>query len=290
MIDWRTLPSLTALRAFDAAASRGSFSAAARALNVTHAAVVQQVRTLEDHLGVELAYRDGRGIALTAEGTRLARALADGFGAIAGAVNDLRGASGDGTLRVTLTPAFATQWLMPRLGAFWAAHPDVPLSLHPDKRIVDLRREGLDLAIRFGRGDWPGVTSTFLTAAQYVIVGSPALLRGRTGLTRDQMSDMPWIVEQDWPEGLAWMRGFGLDTDRMQITGMPTEELALSAAREGYGLHIEAAALVETDVQNGDLIVVDAVKDDTLAYYLVTRPGPARPALKTFMMWLKSVV
>lgn len=289
MIDWRHLPPLTALRAFAAAAEAGSFSAAARALNVTHAAVVQQVRALEAHLGVELAYRDGRAIALTAEGGRLARALGEGFGTIAAAASEARTARGDMPLRVTMTPSFATQWLMPRLGAFWAAHPDVPLSLHPDKRVVDLRREGMDVAIRFGAGDWPGVTATFLTVADYVILGAPGLLQGRR-LDRPGLAAMPWIVEQDWPEGLALLRGLGLDPATLQITEMPNEELALSAARAGYGLHIEAAALVEPDVASGRLVVVDHVGADRLAYFLVTRPGPPRPALRRFMDWLRAAV
>jgi LysR family glycine cleavage system transcriptional activator len=290
MIDWRHMPPLTALRAFAAAAETGSFSAAARQLNVTHAAVVQQVRALEDHLGVELAYREGRAIALTAEGARLARALAEGFGAIAAAVAEARVAHGDAALRVTMTPAFATQWLMPRLGAFWAAHPDLPLSLHPDKRVMDLRREGMDLAIRFGTGDWPGVTANFLTVADYVILGAPALLQGRRTIDRAAMATLPWIVEQDWPEGLALLRGLGLDPDRLQITAMPNEDLALSAARAGYGLHIEAAALVEQDVASGRLVVLDHVGADRLAYFMVTRPGPARPALRLFMDWLRAAV
>jgi LysR family transcriptional regulator, glycine cleavage system transcriptional activator len=290
MIDWRSMPPLTALRAFAAAAESGSFSAAARQLNVTHAAVVQQVRALEDHLGVELAYREGRAIALTAEGGRLARALTEGFGAIATAAAEARVAQGDAALRVTMTPAFATQWLMPRLGAFWAAHPDVPLSLHPDKRVMDLRREGMDLAIRFGAGDWPGVTASFLTVADYVILGAPALLQGRRTIDRTAMAGMPWIVEQDWPEGLALLRGLGLDPDGLQITAMPNEDLALSAARAGYGLHIEAAALVEEDVASGRLVVLDHVGADRLAYFMVTRPGPPRPALRLFMDWLRASV
>lgn len=290
MIDWRHMPPLTALRAFSAAAESGSFSAAARRLNVTHAAVVQQVRALEDHLGVELAYREGRAIALTAEGARLARALSEGFATIAAGTAEARAARGDAPLRVTMTPAFATQWLMPRLGAFWTAHPDVPLLLHPDKRVIDLRREGMDLAIRFGGGEWPGVVATFLTAADYVILAAPELLQGRRVLDRAAMAGLPWIVEQDWPEGLALLRGLGLDPDALQITAMPNEDLALSAARAGYGLHIEAAALVEPDVESGRLVVVDRVGVDRLAYFMVTRPGPPRPSLRLFMDWLRAAV
>jgi len=288
--DWPRFPSLTSLRAYEATARLLSFSAAARALNVTHAAVAQQVRALEDHLGAELVYRQGRSLSLTAEGAKLAAAVNEGFRTIETGLSEVQAAAPGAPLRVTMTPAFAAQWLMPRLGAFWSEHPDVPLSLHPDKRVIDLRREGIDLAIRFGDGKWPGLEAEYLTSAKYIIVGSPDLLDGRTELTKAEMSAMPWVIEQDWPEALAWLKGFGLKPDTMQITYIPTEELALSAARQGYGLHVESAALVEQDLEYGDLIALGELRDDSLAYYLVTRPGPRKPELKTFVRWLKSRV
>jgi LysR family glycine cleavage system transcriptional activator len=180
--------------------------------------------------------------------------------------------------------------LIPRLGAFWKAHPEIGLSLHPEHRVMDLRRDGLDLAIRFGDGKWPGVESDFLTSAQYIIVAAPALLQGRKNLTPAEMSSMPWVIEPDWPEALVWLRSFGLKPDAMNITYIPTEELALSAARQGLGLHVEAAALVERDLEIGALIAVGEIKDESLAYYLVTRPGPKRAELKTFTKWLKAAI
>ena len=289
-VDWKTFPSLTALRAFEAAARLQNFSRAARDLNVTHAAIAQQVRALEVDLGRELIYRQGRGLALTPEGAKLAQALTDGFHGIEVAVNDLRGADPNAPLRVTLTPAFAAQWLIPRLGAFWKAHPEIGLSLHPEHRVTDLRRDGLDLAIRFGDGKWPGVEAEFLTSAHYIIVAAPSLLRGRKNLTAAEMSAMPWVIEPDWPEALVWLRSFGLKPDAMNITYIPTEELALSAARQGLGLHVEAAALMEKDLENGSLIAVGEIRDERLAYYLVTRPGPKRAELKTFIKWLKAAI
>jgi LysR family glycine cleavage system transcriptional activator len=285
--DWLHFPSLTALRAFEATARLQGVSAAARALNVTHAAVVQQVRALEHELGCELAFRDGRGLKLTAEGERLAQALGEGFRSIEAALAELRGQDG-APLKISLTPAFAAQWLVPRLGAFWAEHPEIALTLLPEQRLTDLRRESVDLAIRFGDGRWPGVDSEFLTPAHYVIVAAPSLLAGRSSLSHAEMSAMPWVIEQDWPEVQAWLRGFGLSPDEMEITLMPNEELALSAARQGYGLHVEAAALVEQDLAAGHLVALGELADDSLAYYLVTRPGPRRPELRSFIRWLKA--
>ena len=289
-IDWRSFPSLTSLRAFEAAARLQSFSLAARELNVTHAAVAQQVRALEAHLGRELLFRAGRGMSLTAEGAKLALAVAEGFRVIAQMLDEVKGAGPGAPLRITLTPAFAAQWLMPRLGRFWKLHPDIELSLNPEQRIVDLRRDGIDIGLRFGDGKWPGLDVEFLTAAHYVIVAAPSLLNGKRDLSPTELSAMPWVIEQDWPEALTWLKGFGLKPDAMNIAYIPTEELALSAARQGYGLHVEAEALVEQDVESGALVIVGRVEDDSLAYYMVTKPGPKRLELKIFMKWLKAAL
>ena len=290
MMDWRNLPSLTSLRAFESAARLSSFTLAGRELNVTHAAVAQQVRGLEAALGLELIFRQGRGLVLTSAGAKLSQALGDGFRGIAQVLAEISAAAPGAPVRVTLTPAFAAQWLMPRLGSFWKAHPAIEVSLNPDRRLVDLRREGIDIALRFGNGKWPGLEAEFLTAADYVIVAAPDLLGGRHDLTPAELSAMPWVIEQDWPEALTWLKSFGLKPDAMNIAYMPNEELALSAARQGYGLHVEAAALVQADVELGALKIVGRLRDDSLAYYMVTKPGPKRAELKVFMIWLKGAV
>ncbi len=288
-MDPARLPSLTALRAFDAVARGGGFSAAARTLNVTHAAVAQQVRALERDLGVTLLYREGRGLALTDDGATLANALRESFAQIAAAVAQITGPAQNRPLRITMTPSFASQWLMPRLRGFWAAHPDVPLTLHPDKRLIDLHREGMDLAIRFGDGHWPGLTVDLLTPAAYAVVAAPALLNGRTRLTRDDMRAMPWVIEDDWPEQTLWLRRFGIDPDGLTGLRVPTEELALEAARQGFGLHLELPALIEDDLARGRLVKVHQGDAEGLGYFLVTRPGPVKPALRLFTRWLRSV-
>lgn len=287
-MDWRRLPSLSSLRAFEAAARLGSFSAAGRELNVTHAAIAQQVRALEAGLDLSLAFREGRGLALTDEGRALATGLRDGFGTIAAAVADLTDARADRPIRVSVTPSFANKWLMPRLGAFWKAHPDIPLSLHPERKIVDLRRDGRDIAIRCGRGDWPGVDVEMLMPAGYSVVATPSLMQGRTSLTLEEMAQMPWLAEDDWPEQFAWLRCAGLDPETLSITRMETEELARAAARSGYGLHIELAALCREELADGQLIEAFTSNEPGFGYYIVTRPDAHKPALRSFVRWLKS--
>jgi len=286
---WKDMPPLAALRAFEAAARNLSFSGAARDLNVTHAAIAQQVRALERHLSLPLIYREGRGLALTAAGVTLASALRDGFGTISAAVLNLTLQRAGQPLRITITPSFAAQWLMPRLGAFWAHHADIPLSLHPDRRIFDLRHEQMDLGIRFGDGKWPGLDAELLTPAQYTVVAAPQLLGGRNGLSIAEMTLMPWVMEEDWPEQRTWLMSIGIDPAQLRATRVPTEELALSAARQGYGLHVENIALVEEELASGRLCTVYRAPLSDLGYYLVTVPGPIRPALRIFIRWLKSV-
>jgi LysR family transcriptional regulator, glycine cleavage system transcriptional activator len=289
-IDWRALPPLTALRAFAATAELRSFSQAARVLNVTPAAVAQQVRALEDQLGRALVQRDGRGVSLTADGEQLAEALGEGFAAMVRGVEALRAGEADRPVRVTLTASFAAQWLMPRLRDFWEKHPDIGLSLHPDARVVDMHRERMDLGIRYGNGDWPGVEATYLASARLVIVGAPSVLGGRDSLTPKEMRDMDWILQRNWPEQDAYLRQLGLEPETLSRTDLSGEELVIAAARQGLGLAVESLALIESDVDAGRLHVVHESREKLPAYFIVTLPGPQRAAARAFFKWLKTQV
>jgi LysR family transcriptional regulator, glycine cleavage system transcriptional activator len=284
--DWLGFPSLPGLRSFEAAARLGGFSAAARALNVTHAAVSQQVRALEREIGESLAVREGRALRLTEKGEALAAELTRAFVAIQSATETARARS-DRPVAITLSPSFAANWLMPRLGRFWRAHPDIQLSLQPDHRVTDLAREGFDLGIRFGRGKWPGVEARHLAPAHYVIVVAPELLGGRTALNREELAAMTWVLEPDWPEHRHWLSAqTGLDVATLKIQEFATDELALGAARQALGLHVSSYALVEDDLRAGRLCIAFAAKDDDLAYHVVTTPGPQRPQARIFLRWL----
>jgi LysR family transcriptional regulator, glycine cleavage system transcriptional activator len=285
--DWRSLPSLTALRAFAATAELRSFSQAARVLNVTHAAVAQQVRALEDQLGRSLVQREGRGVSLTTDGEQLAEALGEGFSAFQRGVEALKAGEADRPVRVSLTATFAAQWLMPRLRDFWDQHPDIGLSLHPDSRVVDLHRERMDIAIRYGNGEWPGVEATYLTSARMVIAGSPELI-GKRDPTLQDLAGMDWILSRTWPEQDAWLRQLGLDPGALNRTDINSEELAIAAARQGLGLVIESVALILSDVADGRLRIVHESRERLPAYFIVTLPGPKRAAARAFLKWLKA--
>lgn len=286
-IDWTRLPPLSALRAFEATARLQSFSAAARSLNVTHAAVAQQVRALEAHLGLVLVQRQARGMAVTAEGAQLAAALGEGFAAIEAGVRALERGRDGAPLKIALTPPFAETWLMPRLGDFWARNPGAELALVPSAALVDLRAEGYDLAIRYGAGPWPGLEAEPLTGGRFVVVGAPGLLGAARPEGAGALSAFPWITAQDSPEQRLWAEGLGLNWEALAPRLYPTTSLALAATRAGYGLSVQTHVLVDDDLRKGRLVALAQRNSEGLCYHLVTRPGVQPPALRRFLGWLR---
>lgn len=292
-MDWRDIPSLSALRAFEAAARLENYSAAARTLNVTHAAIAQHVRALEAHFGQQLIERQGRAMVPTPAGKRLAQDLAAGFAEIAAGVRTLTEARGDGPISLTTTQSFAENWLMPRLAGFWQARPDIPLTIAPDNQVHDLRREGHHLAIRYGRGTWPGVEARLLTPANTIVVAHPAIaaLLPETYAADapdavEMLADLPWVVDVWYGEFFTWIETEGLARTDVRATELATNNLVLAACRAGAGVSMQPSALVARDVEDGRLVVLREQMDDLLGYYIVTQPGLVGPRVKVFIDWL----
>lgn len=287
-MDWRPIPSLSALRAFEAASRLENYSAAARELNVTHAAISQHVRSLESHFEQGLILRQGQKMALTPAGQTLANALSDGFGTIASGVTTLLQDAETKPLDISLTPAFAENWLMPRLGGFWAKHPNVQVTLRPSPALVDLKRDHIDLAIRFGDGNWPGLCVTWLTSAHYIIVAAPQLLAGRQPKSPEDLSDLPWVFESSYQEQSRLASEMGISVCRDNFNDMATTGLVLAAARAGTGVAILAAAIAERDIAEGSLIKLFEHRSNDLGYYLVTANNTPSKKLALFLDWLTS--
>ena len=226
---------------------------------------------------------------LTDKGHRLTTTLTDGFSTIEAGVADLLADTETRPLSVSTTPSFAENWLMPRLGAFWSGHPEIGIALRPEAGLVDLRRDNVDLAIRYGRGNWPGMDCEKLAPADFVIVGVPALLKDRAGATPADLADLRWLIEPGFAEQYLWAESFGLDLPALQVTEFPTNMLVLSATRTGYGLSVQPRALVEADIAAGRLITGAAFEDSELGYYMLTRPGGPSERLGVFMSWLRRV-
>jgi len=285
-MEWRALPSLSALRAFAVLAEKGSFTRAGEALNVSHAAISQQVRALEDRLGVSLIQRDRRGT-LTPEGERLAAALQGAFLAIERAIEEVTGSDGWRPLQVTTTSAFAISWLMPRLSEFRLEHPEVELMVNPTSEVVELAPGGVDVAIRFGRAPWRGLESEMLVATSMVLVAAPALIEGRPIAEPHDMLRLPWLQELGTSEMTNWMRDHGIVSQRPDSLAHLPGHLLLEALRNGDGVSLTTRVTVERDLEAGRLTVLFEEETPGLGYHVVTRPGVMRPPLRAFVSWLR---
>lgn len=288
-MNWNDLPPLPALRAFSAFAETGNLTRAGEALNVTHAAISQQLRALERHMGVALVNRSGRALTLTPDGKALARALAEGFATIAEAVEDLSTTQAERPVHVSVTPAFAANWLVPRLSEFQEMHPDIDLTLDPSAKLADLSPGGVDIAVRYGAGNWAGLECEPLILTPMAVVGTPGLVKDRPldNMTVEELAELPWMDEIGTSEASNWLRRRGVDPSIMGPRLHMPGNLVLDAARAGRGIAISARLFVEPDVAAGRLTILFEEPDAGYGYHLVTRPGVLRPAVRHVLRWLK---
>lgn len=279
------MPPLTALRAFSAFAQTGSMTRAGAALNVSHAAVSQQIRALEDHLGLSLLDRRPRLAELTPEGTQLARALDQGFSHIAQAVEELTGADEGRPIQISVTPGFASSWLMPRLPEFRQRHPEVSLMIDPTPELRPLEPGGVDLAIRYGSGDWTGLEAELLILTPIAIVAAPELVGEGDFASPAELTGFHWLQELGTSESTDYLERHGAALDRSRgLVSLPGT-LMIDAARDGQGIAVIARAFVDRDIAAGRLRLLF---EDTRkkGYFVVTRPGVMRPAARAFRNWL----
>jgi LysR family glycine cleavage system transcriptional activator len=288
MTDWRDIPSLAALRAFEAAVRCGSLSAAARELNVTHAAIAGHVRALEGFFGTLLLTRTGRGMDPTPEGALLARGLSEGFETIVAACRDLSDRGRARPLSVTTTPTFAEQWLMPRLSTFWAAHPDVSVTISPTPELSDLRRDGHDVAIRYGAGGWEGLDCEPLLVGDFLVVASPGLAARLAGAAPSVLARQLWLMSDNQAEARHVARALGLEPEALRRYTLATNGMVLSALRAGMGLGLQNRVLIQPELDTGRLAAVTALALDGVGYHIVTRPGAKTAALQSFLHWLRA--
>lgn len=286
-MDREALPPLAALRAFEATAHHLSFSAAGRELNVTHAAVAQQVRALERELDVLLVERSGRALALTADGQALARDFSEGFARLRQGISGLRASKGAQPVSIAMTPSFAVSWFMPRLAAFQAAHPEVDISLDPAAELVDIAAGDRDVAIRFGTGDWPGARVETFLPTSFVICAAPQLVAGIAhDCCPEDLLDLPWFEEPGRNEHERWLNAIGLPSARARkVTHVPGY-MMLAALRDGQGIAATTRLFVQDDLDAGRLVVLWEDTSPGRGYHLLTRKGPLRPEVEKVRKWL----
>jgi len=284
----RRLPSLNALRAFEAAARHQSFTGAAGELFVTHAAVSRHIRELEEWLGLKLFHRTGRGVVLSEAGARYAGELTPLFDGLQAATRDLLAAAGTRRLAVSVEPAFASRWLVARLGRFNALHPDIELSIDPDDAVSDLRSGEAEIGIRYGRGDWDDIEATRLTDLVFFPVCSPDYLTGHPLKTADDLDSAMLLHEdsrqwwQEWLDAAGAIEGSGSRGPMFQ------NHLALEAAEAGQGFALADQMLAIDSLSEGWLAKPFAFElVDHGAYYLVRALGTRESApARAFREWL----
>jgi LysR family glycine cleavage system transcriptional activator len=290
----RSLPSLNGLRAFEAAARHLSFTRAAEELNVTQAAISHQIKELEERLGIRLFRRLNRTLMLTDEAQRLYPAARDAFDRLAEAVEGLKARDTVGPLTVSVLPSFAAKWLVPRLSHFQERHPDIDLRISALERLVDLGRDDVDIAIRFGAGKWPGVRADLLLKNHLTPVCSPSMLHrlsepaelAHVTLLHESME--PMAAFPDWARWLSVAGVSGVDVSRG--LRFSHTHILLQAAIDGRGVALGQLALAADDLAAGRLVAPFNLKLPTgYAYYLAYLPGAAeQPKIKAFREWIMS--
>lgn len=286
-MDWMNLPPLNSLRAFSALADAGSYTQAADRLNVTQAAVSQQVKALEKHLGVSLVTRLGRGTELTGPGARLARELSLGFDIISRGVERLAEDAAHRPVQVTMSPAFAVEWLLPRISEFQHAHPEITLMLNPTSEMMELKPGGIDVAIRYRDQRRPAPEADTVLLSDMIVIGTPALIGDRDLSDPASLAELPWLQELGTNEAAEWFTYHGVVPERpLTLNHMPGN-LIMSAVRRGDGLTYSARAFFQDDLKAGR--VTELFSDPLFGiYYVETAKDYERPEARKFVKWLMS--
>ncbi len=296
----RRLPPLNSLRAFEAAARHLSFTKAADELNVTPAAISHQVKALEDSTGAPLFIRLTRALKLTDRGRAALPVLSDGFDALAEAAEMLSGDGEQEVFTVTASPSFAAKWLVPRLDDFQEKNPGIKVRIDASLGLVDLRRDGVDVAIRYGGGNYPGLNAERLFDEEVFPVCSPKLMGGPQPLSRPEDLVHHTLLHNGYaagdplyPDWRMWLKSAGLKAvDWRKGPEFSLENMAVQAALEGHGVALINSTLVGDDLASGRLVRPFKLGIPTaFAYYLVIPSETiGRPAVSAFRGWLLEAV
>ncbi len=290
MTDTPSLPPLKPLRAFEAAARRQSFTKAAEELHVTQGAVSHQVKALEDRLGVRLFHRRNQHILLTEQGRAYLAVVQDAFGRLAAGTRQLLAGEAAGVLTVSVSPNFAAKWMVHRLGRFAAEHPDLGLRIAASMHRVDFAREGIDVAVRHGDGDWPDLHVARLCEDEVFPVCAPRLLESGPPLRRpEDLRRHVLLRALDQREWDAWLEAAGIGSLDIGL-GPVLEQLsmAIDAAVAGQGVSIARSTLAAADLLAGRLARPFPLAIPRAKGYFVVSPKESaqRPKVARFRAWL----
>jgi LysR family glycine cleavage system transcriptional activator len=280
---------LSLLQTFVTVARSGRMRDAAEQMALTPGAISQRVRELEESIGRRLFLRTQSGVELTAGGQALLASLDGPFRQIEEISRELKAAP---TRRVAISTmaSFAANWLVPRLADFSRLHPDIDIALETDNRVIDLRREPIDLAIRHGLGDYPGLETTWLMAPELIVVASPALLAAYPAIaTPADCLALPLLHDGDRADWRLWLTAQGVEAPRdLKGPSFSDDSLLVRAAAAGQGIALVRDVYADDELRQGRLVRAISVQWPTrLAYYAVaTAEALQRPAVRHFRDWL----
>ncbi|MEW9309207.1 transcriptional regulator GcvA [Labrys neptuniae] len=286
----RKLPPLHALPSFEAAARHLSFSRAAQELNVTHGAISRAIKTLEDRLGVLLFERTSRTVRLTTVGAPYAQAVRDVLDQLGGATAAATAHQSSSTLNVSTSDGFAGRWLVPRLYRFHRANGDIDVRVSTTGRLTNFLGDGIDIAVRYGGGTYPGLTSEFLMGEEVFPVCSPKLLEGAHALRRPEDLRHHTLIHDGFPINWAsWLASAGVEgVDPHSGLTFDSYSFAVESAAQGEGVVLGRTMLVAADLAAGRLVrpFGHALKSLS-SFYVVYPPDAIRQRkVKAFRDWL----
>ena len=291
MSDQVKLP-LNALRAFEAVAAHLSFTDAARALNVTTAAVSSHIKSLEEFLETPLFVRHSRSVRLTPQGARLLPGVQRGMGELTRAVETLRQDRTSGLLNISLLGSFLQNWLLPRLGDFYQKHPEVDLRFSASRELIDFMSTDFHAAVRYGRGQWPHVHAEKMLDDWVFPVASPSLVAKLGPIeTIGDFNKYPLLHSSSEP-WVDWMRRVGGDTSRLEKGPVLDDSASLlTAAEQGHGLALARWSLVAGDLAAGRLVrpSEQSVRQIHSYYFVAPAQNFDLPKVLRFRDWLREV-
>lgn len=294
----RPLLPLNALRAFESASRHLNFSRTAEELSVTPGAVSQQIRLLEDIIGAPLFVREARGLQLTELGRAATPLLREGFERLMDASATLREPAPTRTVAISVAPSFASKWLMPRMDDFHRAYPDIEVWISADMEPVIVGHGKVDLAIRYGPGDYPGhiverlMTETVIPVCSPALMAQPHPIRTAEDLARHSLlHDMSDDGDATRPDWAMWLKArHAGHAEARRGSRFDQSGLLIEAAAAGRGVALAKRSLAQADLASGRLVAPFADGSQMLgfAYYIVMpRDRPASAGTKSFVAWLK---
>jgi LysR family transcriptional regulator, glycine cleavage system transcriptional activator len=287
----RRLPALNALKAFEVAARHESFTSAAKELCVTQGAVSHQVKALEQQLGIKLFNRERQRLAITDAGRQYLNVVRDAFDRIAVGTEQLIQRQSSGVLTVSTSPDFAAKWLVNRLGRFAEANPSIDLRISATLHHVDFAREDVDLAVRHGDGNWPGLEAVRLSPEQLFAVCSPKLLTGRRLNRPADVVKFPLLHLDDWKAWRRWLEAAGVTgADLSRGPALNRASMLIDAAVDGQGIALARTTLAAWDLINGRLVRPFPVTLRLSKTYWIVCPKATAtlPKISAFRNWLLS--